>query len=333
MRFAIETYAVCLTSFLLINIHICVGEDLIDQIELEGASHAQRLGTIQFRSQSSDGFGVQYYLDGNRFRVEEFDPSNPIPRSILSYNGANYFALMSQSNVLGVGKSCPPDRIVPLTRHPMFLPYYWLVVSENTYTWEVVCSISSWKKLLEHAVIGEEPSLYGMKCYALHFKNPKIHTEILFSSKPLGFPMRWRQISELSGAPISMGEVSEYKILEAESGALIVPTCVTYSQQKTSTTLEAEVVTRVLPDSLAVNKPVDAEVFTLHGRSGTEIVDLDHPPTLEEAKRSLLKAKPSPSPEPAKPASWLIWTNVALVVTLLGLILRRSIRLRWASRL
>lgn len=290
----------------------------LDEIATAGAKHAQRIASVEYQTSGSTANSVRYFHEGSKFRVELLNEAS-IPSRIVSHNDAEYYFWERKGETLGRSVQPPSGRISPLTSNPLFVPYYWLFVLEDGYSWDVVCNASSWEHVLKGGHIGTVTEIKGVRCHPVTLEFPNTITRLFISERPSGFPMRWQIIERASENVLSESNISGFELRSDETGEFILPLRTSYEQKPSQFTVARQIESSIIPATLKVNHDIDDDLFTLSATHTGEVIDIDR------LRSELSKSSSGIAMESGKGRVWLFLINAGVVVLIIGLLCRRRL--------
>jgi len=274
------------------------GSDL-GAVWMKAARLPRRIRSVQFRmtAECSDWdaegaaeklkYEVKCYQQGGCFRVEATltrasDQSRTKVVNLLSaYNGRHYQTFYPKSGVLALSSTARvPNAYFVL--NPLVAPYVWLLSPGDQLSWSVVRDEQQWRKRLADARWAGRTSdgehqfaVVEIPIKIALLKRPAI-CRVFFAEDLECFPLRWATSSDEGYA--GSARVTAYAELQVDGEVAVVPLEIWTSDRLPdgSASEQHYVLDR---DSLKLNEPIDAELFTISTARARVIRDLDKPPS------------------------------------------------------
>jgi hypothetical protein len=294
-----------------------------DAIRKDVLTYVRSIISYEYEVEDVDNTGkvrhLKYWQQGNMFRGES--SIDTMGTWISTYNGERYQIFFKDRDVMSIKNTSAipnPTRVTP----PLIVAFSWLAKNGMTYSW---MELTSEKNINEHfskAKYIEEDSVNKEICSVLEFPGviEGSTTRVWFSKEKKNFPVKMLLSSD--GGNFAEVSINSFESVLSDDGvAILIPTNITGLQNFNRSKSVIAASTKVVPDSIIVNKKYDDDFFTLPTTVAKTVNDIDKleaegllvpPVTVVATRRSL--------------PVWFILANVLLISLLVyRLFLRRRV--------
>ncbi len=318
----------------------CRAAGNLDEIRLRAFRLPAMIDTIEFTSSTSsknrDESGVsvnvkgvmKYVAKDSRYRSEteakSADTQMPGP-TIAAFNGEVHQILDENKQTLTLSQI--PHIVNPTSEfNPIALPYSWLFTRGDAFVWSEVKDEKKWQHRFSGARFVETRDVEGDLREIVDFPGifDKTTTRVEFSQTLHYLPVRWSHRWNESEQPFSVVEVVEHQDIDVDGSPCLVPIHIIYYQEDDTGRSSGDIM--INPGSLRVNHSVNDEVFTISQNRVKYINNIDE----EQASLVIRGDRQSVGIEPnffrKRPVSWLLVSNIGIILLLVTLLVFRHYR-------
>jgi hypothetical protein len=336
---------------LLISISACVvgwsdGESQkLVEIREKGVAGAKIFRSIEysyFMDSNGRQMGVQFYGDGDNFRVDRVDTtgavvngrrSPPLKRS-AAFDGKRQQLLIDESSRLQLRDGNQNASYAVSTPHTMI--YAWLRSADAKFRWDSIHNATIWRQRFSDAKYVGTITENRLVLEIVEFPQREgVKTPCIFRvyfAPLLGYlPIKYERRVEKSGELASSMRVERYKTMEVEGSHGAVPLEVKFEQNnKDTVSLPMVKIAKVNEESIKINHKIDASLFTIDRKKAKVVLDREEFERERESarQRPLDRELSGSHSSSASVSRWLVGLNLGVGLLVLGYFGARMIRKR-----